>query len=170
MSILHAPTGRLIEGHVLDCARKPFERALRDYDKQLYIRWNPKKLKGWGCWEIRRRPAHKTAIFQGEHAGVSYYRLMTIEFNDVSHILDCAFLNYDQLRKLKQMDTWGKGNFAENYEKREAEYIAAQKAKAREHLKYSIKHHGSAMRDLYEMVRSGVSPAQILLAADWTQK
>lgn len=170
MNILHAPAGKLIKGHVLDVSLKPFQRALRDYDPQLYVRWNPKKLRGHGCWEIRRKPTLKTSVFMGEHAGISYYKLMQVEYNDVHHILDCAFLNYDQLRKLQQMDTWGKGNFAENYEKREAEYIAAQKQKAREHLKYALKQNGTALRDLYEMVRSGISPAQIITQADWTQK
>ncbi len=165
------PTGSLIRGDVLDCAPKAFQRTLQDYDKQLYLSWNPKKVKGWGCWEIRRAPTHKTAVYQGEYAGASYYRLLPVEFNAVHHVLDCAFLNYDAVNKLKRMDTFvGGKSFSQVLEEREAAHREAVSARAKEELKYAIKQHKSAARDFYELVRSGVHPAQVLLSTKWVSK
>jgi hypothetical protein len=70
--IWHAPLGKLIEGHVLDVNKRGFERVLRDLDDRLYVRWNPRKIKGHGCWEIRRAPGVYTAIHQATYQGTDY--------------------------------------------------------------------------------------------------
>ena len=97
--------GKLCKGHVLDVNPKQFQRALQSYDKQLYITWNPKKLKGNGCWEIRRKPEFNSALDIVELDDVKIIKVGPYENQLVHHIMDCAFLNYDQIRKLKEMDT-----------------------------------------------------------------
>jgi len=162
-----SPTGKLIQGNVLDVARKPFERALRDYDKQLYVKWNPNKLHGWGCWEIRRRPDTKTVVEVQEWEGNTLVRVDWHENNLVNHILDAAFLNYDQLRKLKSIDTTVRGysnwiSDMEYWEKKEEERQIAAARAARD---YAAKQYKSEIRDFKEMVNSGLNPA--LLADVW---
>jgi hypothetical protein len=167
VKVWHPPTGKLIRGHVLDVSRVGFNRALRDLDSQLYTVWNPTKLKGWGCWEIRRRPNRKTAVYRGAHAGVSFYELAYVEYRDVHHVLDCAFLNYDAIRKLKEMDTFNKNHWIHNMEYLEQKRTDELYEKALEERKYAIKQHKSAIRDLYEMVRSGIHPGQIVTSTKW---
>ncbi len=158
------PVGKLVEGHVLDVGKKSFERALKDYDHLLYVKWNPNKLRGWGCWEIRRRPAQKQVVDIIEWKGMSFLKLDYLETNMANHVLDAAFLNYDQLRKLKEMDTFnstGFATFSEFLERKEADHVAKVKAKALESRKDAAKHHRSAIRDFRELVNSGFNPARI---------
>lgn len=159
--------GNLVRGDIMDVSVKPFLRALRDLDKNLYVRWNPAKLRGHGCWEIRRLPSMKTSVYQGTHEGADFYRLGYVEYNSVHHVLDCAFLNYDVIRKLKSIDSWDVKNFADSLERREEEMREIEREKAKEALKYAIKQNKSAARDFYEMVKSGVNPAQILTSINW---
>lgn len=108
--ILMGATGQIIKGNVLDVNEKAFNEALRFYDPCLYTRWNPKKLRGWGCWEIRRKPEFNTALDICEYEGNLIFKIGPYENDMVHHVLDCAFLNYDQLRKLREMDTFAYGN------------------------------------------------------------
>lgn len=170
MKVWHAPIGKLVSGHVLDVAVKPFERALQDYDKQLYVRWNPKKLQGWGCWEVRRRPNKKSLVYRGTHGGASYYEMVYAESDLVHHVLDAAFLNYDAIRRIKEMDVWGNKNWVDALERREEEIKEQTRAKAREELKYALHHNKSVARDLYEAVRSGIHPAQVVTSIKWAQQ
>jgi len=181
VNILHAPAGKIIRGHVMDVSLKPFERALKDHDKSLYVRWNPKKLKGHGCWEIRRHPTKKTAVYQGTHNGAAFYKLMSVEYNDIHHIMDCAFLNYDQIRKIKEMDVFdqmrgagidpnSEGAFDLYITQQEEAHAQKQSEKAAETLRYAISHNKSAMRELTEMVKSGISLDHIITSTDWSQK
>ncbi len=103
------PSGNTIRGHVLDCNKKHFEAALQAYDPLLYVKWNPNKLQRWGCWEIRRKPEFLTCIDIVEYQGKIIQVTGPYENDLVHHVLDCAFLNYDQLRKLKEMDTFQYG-------------------------------------------------------------
>lgn len=104
------PVGKVAIGHVLDVNKRRFEKALRDYDPMLYVKWNPKKLHGHGVWEIRRKPEFLTAVDVAE-VGDDYIIKLDLYENDlVHHVLDCAFLNYDQIRKLQEMDTWRYGD------------------------------------------------------------
>jgi hypothetical protein len=173
MKLWHAPTGRLVSGHVLDVSLKPFERALKDYDSQLYVKWNPRKCGGWGCWEIRRRPNEMRAVYQGSHKGTAYFKLMYVENRDVHHVLDAAFLNYDALRKIQEMDLFrmvkdsGYGSFDELLEVKAKEAKTQQLERADSTLRYAIKNNGSAMRDFLNMVRSGIHPAEVLKSTKW---
>jgi hypothetical protein len=56
------PVGSVSIGHVLDCNKKAFEAALTAYDPLLYVKWNPKKMRGHGVWEIRRKPEFYSAV------------------------------------------------------------------------------------------------------------
>ncbi len=159
-------TGQVIEGHVLDCNKEYFLKALQDYDKQLYIQWNPYKCKGWGCWEIRRTPNEKIVypIAKGYQA-VDY-----VELNLTSHVLDCAFLNYDQLRKVQSMDVWNKKHWINDLEYLEDKKKEEGLEKAQKNLSYNVKQERKAWKDMMEAVRSGQSPAQILSQVKWTQE
>lgn len=173
MNLWHAPTGRVLRGHVLDVSLKPFEQALKDHDRQLYVRWNPLKLKGWGCWEIRRLPNQKRAVYMGSHQGAKFFKVMYVEQQDVHHVLDCAFLNYDAIRKIKEMDIFrlveqsGYGNLNDLLDAKASEAEELKKAKAVENLRLHIRDNRTAMRDIFEAVRSGTHPAQILKSIKW---
>ena len=161
--VLVSPTGKLIEGNVLDVARKPFERALRDYDKQLYVVWNPNKLHGWGCWEIRRRPDTKSVTAVHEWEGNTIVSVGWRENSLICHVLDAAFLNYDQIRKLKSIDTSVRGysnwiSDLEYWEKKEEERQIAASRAARD---YAAKQFKSEIRDFKEMIGSGFNPAHL---------
>lgn len=173
MKVWHAPVGRLIRGHVLDVSLKPFLRALQDYDKQLYVEWNPRKLGGHGCWEIRRLPNQKTAIHQGTYKGMAFFKLQYLESRVTHHVLDCAFLNYDAIRKVKDMDLFriikdsGYDSLDTLLESKANEAKEAQQAKAASNLAYAIKQNKTAMSQFYDMVRSGIHPAQVLNSMKW---
>lgn len=127
------PTGKTISGHVLDVNVKAFNETLQFYDPCLYTKWNPKKLGGWGCWEIRRKPEFNTCLDVTEYEGNIILKVGPYENDLVHHVLDCAFLNYDQLRKLKEMDTFAYGS-AEKWQAekerraRDQKQLAAEKA------------------------------------------
>jgi hypothetical protein len=170
MKLWHGPIGKVVKGHVLDVSVGPFVRALQDYDKQLYVTWNPNKLRGWGCWEIRRRPNTPCAVYQGSHEGMSFYKLMYVESDLTHHVLDAAFLNYDAIRRIKEMDTWGNKNWIDSFEQREEEAREQVRRKANEELKYAIRHNKSLARDLREAARSGIHPAQVVSSIPWALK
>lgn len=165
--IFCGPTGGVIKGHVMDVSVTAFSRVLKDYDSQLYVVWNPKKLKKHGCWEIRRSPNRKTSVYKGTHEGVKFYSLENVEYNMVHHVLDCAFLNYDAMRKLKEMDTFAVNNWAEQLERDESYRNDKRKEKAKEALQYAIKQNRQAFRDFIELQRSGQSPGRILSSVKW---
>lgn len=170
MKLWHAPTGKLIRGHVLDCNQRAFNEALRAYDSQLYTVWNPHKIRGWGCWEIRRKPNKKSLLYQTTWNGMKFYRAEYLEIDHVHHVLDCAFLNYDAIRRLKEMDAWGNKQWVRDMEAREDEYREQVKQKAREELKYALKQNKRMSQDFLEAVRSGIHPAQVLLSTNWRLK
>jgi hypothetical protein len=167
MFIKVGPVGGIVQGDVLDVSVKSFQRVLKDYDSQLYVKWNPRKLKGHGCWEIRRTPTYKTAVPVGEIDGVMILDMKTLEFSDIHHVLDCAFLNYDAMNKIKRMDTSNTKNWVAQLEAREKERVEQMQAKAKEELKYAIKQQKSATSQFYEMVRSGINPAEVILSTEW---
>lgn len=163
-----SPTGKLSTGHVLDVSKGPFERALKDYDSLLYVAWNADKLKGWGCWEIKRRPALKSVVYRETFEGNTYSVLDYDENPLINHVLDCAFLNYDQLRKIKEMDIWVNGNpahFVDNLESRERSHVENENRKNREELRYMGKQIRNEMKDFKDMIAGGLNPAE--LANHW---
>lgn len=164
------PTGRLSKGHVLDVSVEGISRAIKDYDSQLYIKWEPKKLRGWGCWEIRRKPLLKSIVDVTEFDGQVILKLDYKEDGFTNHVLDCAFLNYDLLRKLQSMDTFKEGatGFAERLERREEEHKKEVKEKARQEMIYAGKQNKAALNDFREYILSGNNPADI--AEHWGNK
>jgi len=168
--ILVGPTGRITQGHVLDVSRVAFQRALRDYDSLLYVEWNPKKLRGWGCWEIRRQPENYVTLESIAFDGNTYTLIGLKEIDLVNHVLDCAFLNYDQVRKVKSIDRWATDGYkgkdlTRNMEAREKAAQAKMKEDKKEDLKYASKQLKSVGKDFKEMVASGINPA--LIANHW---
>lgn len=165
-NLMVGSTGRLVKGHVLDVARAPLEAKLRDYDPQLYLKWEPDKLRGLGCWAIWRRPNEKSvkAVFDmGEY---SIAVLDYIEHGHVHHVLDAPRLNYWVLEKLKQMDTWTnngyKGaNFNRDIEYAEQQYYEREEDRAEEALAYSAKQNKTAFNDLKEFAASGGNPHRL---------
>ena len=170
------PSGKVITGSVLDVNVKGFKEALKHFDSALYVKWNPKKLKGWGCWEIRIKPQKPYAIYHGEYKGVHLTELKYLETDIMNHVLDCAYLNYDAIRKLKTMDVANKiaskgcKSYGEYVEKMEDEIEARLAAKRKEDLKYNISQHKSMAHDFREAIRSGIHPAQVLLSTKWALK
>lgn len=162
------PTGSSIRGHVLDCAVAPLERALKSYDSQLYVHWNPRKLRGWGCWQVRWKPEAKTVreedivVFNGNTYVCPQYH----ENNFNNHVIDVPFLNYDIINKIKKMDAWVHYGYKGKDLGREVDYIEAkydekvedEMIKERE---YNLKQMRSEIRWLKEYVASGGNPARI---------
>ena len=161
-------TGAVVRGDVLDCSVDGISRALKDLDPRLYVVWNAKKWKGYGCWEIRIRPQYKEAQLVGTLSGNTYVDVRYRENNLVNHVIDCAFLNYDVIRKLKEMDTDTKRNWVGEFESTAAEKRRLEQLKANEELQYAIRQNKSMARDLKNLVQSGVDPARILTSTKWT--
>jgi hypothetical protein len=161
------PTGKTIQGHVLDVSIKPFEQALRDHDPLLYVKWNPTKVRGWGCWEIRRKPEFTTIRDVAEFDGNLILDVGLVENNLMNHVLDCAFLNYDQIRKVKSIDTWQVGP---KEWLREREYIVQKRQeladqKAKQAMKDASKTFRKEIAAFKDYVSSGNNPH--LIAAHW---
>lgn len=158
-----APTGKISKGGVLDCAQRPLDRALRDYDPQLYTQWNAKKNKGWGTWEIRRKPNTKRVVDITEFQGVSYVTIDWAELDIENHVLDLECLNYEALTKVKSMDTWNHNRqfFVDQLESNERSYDEKIKAQAREDMLYRAKQYRTQINEFKQMVLSGVNPGRI---------
>lgn len=154
-------TGNIVKGSVLDVNKKALEEKLRDYDKQLYIAWNPKKLKGMGTWEIRRRPEQKSAVPKTEYMGQVWFVLEYVENNLINHVLDVPVLNYDVLGKIARMDTINVKNWAAELDYKRMKYEEKIKKEEREELSALFRDNKREMRDFKELVASGFNPARI---------
>ena len=163
------PTGRIVRGNVLDVAEKPFTQALKDYDPLLYVRWNPVKLRGWGCWEIRRRPEKKSVVEVLPWKGGGIIKIDYRELDIVNNVLDIAFLNYNAINKIKSMDTWkiGAQQWIRDLDYKAAKYEEAQLSKARAESQYVAKQFKHEINDFKELVLSGFNPARI--AEHWDE-
>lgn len=161
------PTGAVTKGHVLDVAIKPFVRALKAHDAQLYVKWNPRKLAGHGCWEIRRKPESTTIVDFAEFEGNTYVNVGYWENNIISHVLDVAFLNYDQIRKIKRMDTFAVGpkQWAADFEYAEKKAEEARVAKRNSNTSYAAKHFDKEIKEFQDYVLAGGNPHMI--SAHW---
>lgn len=169
-------TGYLVQGDVLDTNKLHLERALRDYDAQLYLKWNPKKCAGMGTWELRARPEKKTVIFQGSHEGINYYSLEYKEIGVENHIKDFQILGYDIVTWVKSHDLWSqigyiKGNekqvnyLVDKIEYNERRIKAEKQEKLRNEVRYQMRQEKSAIRDYKDAIMSGTNPS--LLAHFW---
>ena len=157
-----AGTGSVVTGSVLDANPARIERALKFYDRQLYLKWNPKKRQGWGMWEVRRTPDQLTKVYQGRFNGQKLYTLERKELDLIAHVLDVAVLNDTLLGKLKSIDAWATPNFIDNLDHAAAKHAEAQKAKAREEMRYNIKQFKQEWKDFASLVSQGVNPADII--------
>lgn len=157
--IIHmAPTGRLIQGDVLDCNKDKLESTLKHYDNQLYLKWNPKKRGGWGCWELRRRPETKSLQFAARVGNAVFLKLEYQEMDLIHHVADMPCLNYKILEWLKKHDTWKSKDWAGDLEYEEAQYRERQERKERENLIYNMMQYRSAFREYKELILSGENP------------
>jgi hypothetical protein len=164
--ILMGPTGKTIQGHVLDVNRRAFEQTMRFSlnDPFLYTKWNPRKLNGWGCWEIRRRPEFNSALDICEYEGKLIFQVGPKEYDLVHHVLDCAFLNYDAIRKLKEMDTWQYGDasqWQDEVERRTRDRQERERENAKKEVRSMTEYFRKEIRGFREALRSGVNPASI---------
>lgn len=169
--ITHGPSGRLIRGHVLDCSRGPLEEALRRYDPQLYISWNTRKLRGWGCWEVRQKPLEKNIIDSLMFKGSTIHVLAYKELDIINHVIDVPFLNYGILDKIKRMDSWAhsyKGkDFVNHMDYSEAKFEEKIENKMVDDLEYNLKQMKPELRYFRDFVLSGQNPAD--LAKYWNK-
>lgn len=161
----HGPTGKIITGHVLDCNKKELEKKLKAYDSKLYIKWNPKKLKGWGLWEVRRQPEKKRLVYKTSYQGVDLYEAEYVELDVIAHVLDVPILDYRVLGKIKKMDTWGddKGkNWVDRLEEEERAFKEKFDADNRANMQYNLKQHAKEWKDFAKFVSEGGNPGQVL--------
>lgn len=165
-------TGATVIGDVLDVARKPLEDAIKRYDSQLYLKWNPKKRQGRGIWELRRRPDQKSVIETIELNGIKYHRLDYKELDVVNHIFDFEYLGYHILEKIKKSDTWlasdydgyntdKTSHFLDRMDSVRESYDNKIKQDADDQLAYELRYYKSAFRDFKESILSGINPADI---------
>lgn len=157
-----APIGNLIEGHVLDCDKASLERALKFHDRQLYLKWNPRKNGGYGCWEIRRKPEANTPVYKGDINGQPLYVMESVELDLVHHVLDLPFLTHRAIERIKKMDAWGDKYWVNNFEYQEGRAADEANRKAKEDMRYNIKQHKKQWRDLMELVSQGHNPGRLL--------
>lgn len=165
MHITVGPVGNIVQGDVLDVNKSSLERALKDYDHLLYLKWNPTKMRGHGCWEVRRKPTEKIAVYHGEIDGLPLYSLESHEIDLVNHVMDSAFLNYNILLKLNITDTFKVKNYVDELEKHEAQVKAEKERKAKAELAYGLKQIKSQAAGLRELALSGANLNQ--LAKHW---
>ena len=167
-----APSGNVIRGHVLDCSVAGLTRALKDLDSTLYVKWNPKKLKKWGLWEVRRRPEYKSVKDIIEFNGATYAVVDYVENNFENHIIDVPFLNYSLIEKLKSMDTWAMSprgrQYLDDMESRRASFVERENEKAMQERNYELRQRKTQIRELMDYTLSGGDPSRI--AHYWDQK
>lgn len=155
------PTGNLLKGHLYDVNKYSLERALKAYDSQLYLYWEPTKRKGLGCWEVRRRPDLKTAIPVGDE----FYLLDYIENPLIHHVLDVPFLNYQVLDRIKHMDAWNDKNWVDTFEEKETKEKERLRAVYRNDLRYALRDIRKPMARFKQLINEGLNPA--LIAKYW---
>jgi hypothetical protein len=157
-----APTGRLIIGNTLDASKRRIEAALKFYDPQLYLKWNPAKRGGWGMWEVRRTPSELTKVYRGHVAGQALYSLERKENDLIHHVLDVAVLHDGLIGKIKSMDTWGVKDWVGQADAAAFAYQTNEKRKVKEELQYNVKQHKREWKELAMAVSQGANPAELL--------
>jgi hypothetical protein len=176
MKINIGATGNTVIGDILDVNKTALEARLRDYDPLLYLHWNPSKRRGYGCWELRRRPEKKSVVYAGSVGDAHYLKLEYVENDIESHVKDFGSLNYKILEWVKAADVWAQSNYQQgrhdqisqwitDLDRQEFEAKQQIKDKQRQELLYSMKQQKSAIRDYKAAILSGVNPA--LLSHFW---
>ncbi len=174
---------KLVEGHVLDVAKTPLVAALRRFDPQLYVKWNPKKNQGRGTWELRRKPELKS-VREGRSISTPYYgdvlvpgdvydmggwTLAVPKYNEnhtENHVKDFDYLTYDMLAWVSSHDLWVhgfRGKLAmDEADYREQKYIEKEENEAAEERNYMIKQHRTEFNDFREYILAGGNPARLV--------
>ena len=175
MKITLGPTGQSVVGHVLDVSKESLELKLRHYEPRLYIKWNPRKRGGWGCYELRLRPEKKYAVPYGEFMGG---HLVVAEYHEIegeAHVYDLPYLGYDLLDKVKEGDTWSifgrpdetnahqarKNQWIKDIESAEEQRLIDGEKKTRDEAIYHFTQYKGALRDYRNSILSGMNPAEI---------
>jgi len=156
------PTGNLIIGNTLDCNKAVLESHLKAYDRQLYIKWNPKKREGWGMWEVRRRPDQPSKVYQGMFNGSKLYTIEYVELDIINHVLDVPVLHENILGKIKSMDAWNTKNYIDELDYAAAKHKETEEKKAREEMRYNAKQFKREWKEFASLVSQGVNPGNIL--------
>lgn len=172
-------TGSVVKGDVLDVNPDYLQRKLQDYEPRLYLRWNPRKNRGYGTWELRIRPDKKRIterVFFGGNT-ISVVEFKESEFEH--HVKDFDILGYNILQWIRDADMWAAANYSADkhhrlnqhlYNQDEAhfKYLDDQKAKLRDEAIYRLKQERSTLQDFQNRILSGVNPN--LLSAFWGRK
>lgn len=172
MKIELGATGNIIQGDVLDVGKAALERSLQDYDSLLYIKWNSTKRRGYGCWELRRRPEMKTVVLRETFEGITYSVVDYKELDVENHVADFPSLNYDILAKLRKMDVWAAAgydkhnkkkinNFLNEMDYRRKSHKDSQDLKLYEDMMYNMKQQRSALNGLRQAILDGTNPAEL---------
>lgn len=181
--ILISGASKTVSGHVLDVAKAPLLAALRRFDPQLYVKWNPKKLAGQGCWELRRAPELKSAregrfldsptrgrvFIPGDIFDMGDYTLCVPKPHETSmenHVKDFKYLTYDMLSWVSSHDLWSYGyrgkNAMQEAEYKEGQYLTRVEEAAVAERTYMIKQHRTQFNDFRSYISSGGNPARLL--------
>lgn len=151
-------TGNIIQGSVLDIDKRYFERKLKEYEPRLYLKWNPKKNRGFGVWEIRIRPTKKTAIYQCDYQGSKIFTLEYVESDYTHHILDVPVLNMRVFTRLREMDHWENKTLADDLDYLSEKALIKAELEEDENRRRYIRENKKYFREMYEATRSGINP------------
>lgn len=158
MKIQISNLGNTVQGNLFDCSKRLFIRDLKNYDKELYLKWNPKKLDGLGIWEVWRNPTKKTAIDHGEFMGGRLYTLEYKPNNFEHHVKDLDFLSYDFMNDLRKMDMWADKHYLDKLDNAYDDIEEKAELAEEESIKYAIKHNKKLFKEMHEYTKSGINP------------
>lgn len=172
-SITVGVTGSLVRGDIMDVQVKSLERAIQDYDSQLYFRWNPLKRRGHGVWELRRRPNKKTIVETIPYGGNTYCIIDYKEHDLENHVWDLPRLGYDLLQRLRESDQFAMCNYEVGQHHRLSKHLLEMEnkaanikleaqAKSRADMLYNLKQDKGIINDFREKLLSGVDPNHLM--------
>lgn len=167
------PTGALVQGTIYDCKKSSLENAIKSYDPLLYIKWNPTKNYGMGCWELRRRPEKKSVKQSFAIEGVTYHHLDYVELDLVNHIFDLPILSYSVIERIKKADVWAKADYdgtnlqkvttlLDKIEEKRLALQAAHKEKNMADTMYAMKQFDSQLEVYRQAILDGQNPADLV--------
>lgn len=172
---------RQIKGHVLDCALQPILGDLKRYDAQLYLKWNSKKNKGRGAWELRRKPELKTVkegysletpkgrvLFPGDVHPMEDCTIVVPKYHESA--ADCVktfdYLDYRVVEWVAEHDLWKFGHKGKDFAK-ESDYLAAKYEEKIDEESYAEKAYGlkqmkTQINDFRQYILGGGDPYRLL--------
>lgn len=153
--------GRVVQGSVLDINKEYFCEKLKQYDKRLYLKWNPNKRGGRGIWEIRITPTKKTRIEHGEFQGAQLGTLEYVESDLIHHVLDVPILGMHVFNKLREMDAWENKNLIAEGDYEAERRLIKQELQQDEDRLHMIRENKKYFRELHAAAKSGINPASL---------